>query len=97
MPTDTTISPYAGAVILVSSLYHASTAFYGYMRFHESGQTGFALGCIGSSVLAAFGLWCLMFGGDAPMISKRTGADKRTSGFPFKNAEASKSKKAKGL
>lgn len=42
--------------------------------------------------MAVFGLWCLMFGGDKGHISKRTGADKRTSGFPFRNAEASKRK-----
>jgi hypothetical protein len=31
-----------------------------------------------------------MFGSDKGRISRRTGADKRTSGFPFKNAEADK-------
>jgi len=46
----------------------------------------------GSSALAAFGLWCLMFAGDKGQRSKRTGADKRTSGFPFRNAEADKRK-----
>jgi hypothetical protein len=62
------------------------------MRFNESGQTGFILGCIGSSLFAAFGLWCLLFAGIPARISKRTGADKRTSGFIFKNAEADKRK-----
>lgn len=46
----------------------------------------------GSSALAAFGLWCVMFAGDEGRRSKRTGVDKRTSGFPFRNAEADKRK-----
>jgi hypothetical protein len=57
---------------------------------------GFMLGFLGSAGLASFGLWCLMFGGEKARISKRTGADKRTSGWPFGNAEAEK-KKRKGL
>lgn len=40
--------------------------------------------------MAAFGLWNVMFGSDKGHISKRSGADKRTSGFPFKNNEADK-------
>ncbi len=86
------MSPYASAVILISSLYHSASAFYGYMKFYEAGQTGFVLGCMGSSVFAAFGLWCLLFASGPSRISKRTGADKRTSGFPFKNAGAEKRK-----
>lgn len=84
------VSPYANAVVLVSSLYHAATAIYSYVRFHETEQTAFLLGCLGSSVFAVFGLCCLMFGSEPPRISKRTGADKRTSGFPFRNMEADK-------
>jgi len=95
VPADT-VSPYASAVILISTLYHSGAAFYSYMRFNGTGQTGFVLGCIGSSLLATFGVWCLMFGSTPSRISKRTGADKRTSGFPFNNAEAAK-KKSKGL
>lgn len=54
------------------------------------------MGFIGSVTMGAFGLWCVLFGGDKARISKRTGADKRTSGFPFGNSEAEKRKK-KGL
>jgi hypothetical protein len=85
-----TVSPYANAAILISLLYHATLAFYSYTRFFHTGQTAYVLGCVGSSVMSAFGLWCLMFAGEKARISKRTGADKRTSGFPFKNAEADK-------
>jgi hypothetical protein len=94
-PADTP-SPYASAVILVSALYHGSAAFYSYMRFGDAGQTGFLLGCGGSSALAVMGLWCLMFAGSGH-ISRRTGADKRTSGFIFKNTEADRRKKGKEL
>lgn len=90
-PADS-VSPYANAVILLSSLYHASQAFYSYARFGASDAGGYFVGALGSTLLAAFGLWCLMFGGDKGHISKRTGADKRTSGFPFRNTEASKRK-----
>lgn len=38
------------------------------------------------------GLWCLLFGDDKGHISKRTGADKRTSGWPFGNSVAAKRK-----
>ncbi|KAI1350117.1 hypothetical protein F5Y01DRAFT_316067 [Xylaria sp. FL0043] len=87
-----TPSPYAGPVVLLTTLYHGSTAFYGWARYTATGRTGYALGFTGSAVLAAFGLWCLLFGGEKARISRRTGADKRTSGFPFRNAEADRRK-----
>lgn len=93
-PADA-VSPYANAVVLLSTLYHASQAFYSYAKFSGSDAGGYFFGALGSVLLAAFGLWCLMFGGDKGRISKRTGADKRTSGFPFSNVEASK-RKGKG-
>jgi hypothetical protein len=37
-----------------------------------------------------------MFGGDPGHISKRTGADKRTSGWPFGNTVAAQKWKGKG-
>jgi hypothetical protein len=71
-------------------LHQATSAFYSYTRFYQTGQTAYILGCVGSGLLSAFGLWCLMFASDKGKVSKRTGADKRTSGFPFRNAEADK-------
>ncbi|PSR97522.1 hypothetical protein BD289DRAFT_425698 [Coniella lustricola] len=85
-------SPYANAVVLISTLYHAAQAFYSYARFSGSDAGGYFIGALGSALLAAFGLWCLLFGGDRGHISRRTGADKRTSGFPFRNSEADKRK-----
>ncbi|KAI4596191.1 hypothetical protein KJ359_005698 [Pestalotiopsis sp. 9143b] len=93
------ISPYAAATLLVTTLHHGSAAFYCWSKHTETGQTGFLLGFVGSAALAAFGTWCLLFGGEKARISRRTGADKRTSGWPFPNAEADKRKvkKSKGL
>lgn len=39
----------------------------------------------------------LLFGASDGHISRKTGADKRTSGFPFKNKEADRRKGGKGL
>ena len=73
--------------------YHAASAFYGYHMYNGSdSQVGYLLGSLGSVALATFGLWILMFANDQGHISKRTGADKRTSGWPFKNAEADRKK-----
>ncbi|KAI8212686.1 hypothetical protein K4K54_008754 [Colletotrichum sp. SAR 10_86] len=81
--------------MVLTSLHHASAAFYCYSRYLRSDQTAFVLGCLGSTVFAVFGLYCLMFAGDKSRRSKK-GYDKDTSSFPFKNAESYKSKK-KGL
>uniref|UniRef100_L7JDI5 Uncharacterized protein n=1 Tax=Pyricularia oryzae (strain P131) TaxID=1143193 RepID=L7JDI5_PYRO1 len=92
---DDSISPYADAAVLLTALYHAANAFHSWARWGATGgSAAYGLGFVGSGVLAAFGLWCLMFAGDKGRISKRTGADKRTSGFPFRNVEADKRKKA---
>ncbi|KAK8131263.1 hypothetical protein PG984_007701 [Apiospora sp. TS-2023a] len=95
-PTDT-ISPYANAVILLTTLHHGAQAFYCWARYNETSQNGFVLGFTGSAVLAAFGLWCVLFGGDKSRVSRRTGADKRTSGFPFGNPEKKKQQRDKVL
>lgn len=52
----------------------------------------FGLGTFGSVFLAAVALWCILFASSNGKISRKTGADKRTSGFPFKNSEADKRK-----
>lgn len=86
-------TPYANAVVLMSMFYHALTAFYAYIRFNSTnGQVGYLLGSLGSGALATFALWILLFADDKGHISRRTGADKRTSGWPFKNSEADKRK-----
>ncbi|KAI1430107.1 hypothetical protein F5Y12DRAFT_722021 [Xylaria sp. FL1777] len=85
-------SPYAAPVLFLTTLYHGGSAFYGWARYTATGQAGFALGFAGNAALAAFGTWCLLFGGEKARISRRTGADKRTSGFPFRNAAADRRK-----
>ena len=54
-----------------------------------------ALGAAISGGLAVIGMWCLMFATDKGHISRRTGADKRTSGWPFKNEIAEQKKAGK--
>ena len=72
-------------------LYHAANAFYTYIRYNSSnGQIGYLLGSLGSTAMAVFALWILLFANTKGHISKRTKADKRTSGFPFQNSEAEK-------
>ncbi|KAI8951003.1 hypothetical protein F4801DRAFT_312696 [Xylaria longipes] len=84
-------SPYASPVILLTTLFHGVSAFHGWARYTATDGSGYFLGFLGSAVLTAFGTWSLLFGGGGH-ISRRTGADKRTSGFPFKNAEADRRK-----
>ncbi|KAK2065068.1 hypothetical protein LY76DRAFT_586596 [Colletotrichum caudatum] len=91
-----TVSPYANAALFISSIHHASSAFYCYSRYLRTDQTGFVLGCLGSTLFAVFGLWCLMFAGDKSRRSKKHGYDKDTSSFPFKNTESYRTKK-KGM
>ncbi|KAI0109682.1 hypothetical protein GGR51DRAFT_512448 [Nemania sp. FL0031] len=90
--TQDTPSPYAAPVLLLTTLHHFASAFHGWARYTATDQAGYFLGFLGSAGLAAFGTWCLLFGGEKARISRRTGADKRTSGFPFRNAEADRRK-----
>ncbi|KAL1957819.1 hypothetical protein VTO42DRAFT_5537 [Malbranchea cinnamomea] len=93
--TDPT-APFATPSIMTTSLFHAAAAFYTYSWFVEGGgQMAFGVAMIGYGLLAFAGLWCLMFARSGGRISKKTGADKRVSGFPFRNVEADK-KKGKG-
>ncbi|KAB8250859.1 hypothetical protein F9C07_2226439 [Aspergillus flavus] len=82
--------PYAIPTLIVTALFQGFSAFYAYTRYLSSGHTAFAIGMIGYSVVAAIGLWCALFASSNGKISRKTGADKRTTGFPFKNTEAAK-------
>lgn len=86
-------APYAVPTLTISFAYHSAMAFYCYASWTKSGQSAFALGAMGSGGLAAMGLWCLLFASSNGRISRKTGADKRTSGFPFGNKESASSKK----
>ncbi|KAF7951101.1 uncharacterized protein EAE97_002652 [Botrytis byssoidea] len=86
-------APYAVPVLTISILYHGLIAFHCYARYTTMGTFAFALGSLGSTTLFAIGGWCLLFGTSHGRISKKTGADKRTSGFPFGNQESASARK----
>lgn len=90
-------APYAVPIIRITMLFHALSMIYCYMRWVHYRQTGYVLGAVGYGAMASFGLWCLIFGTSAGRISKRTGADKRMTGFPFKNTMAYDKKKDKKM
>jgi hypothetical protein len=81
-------APYAVPVLRLSMIYQGLAAIYCYTSYVWLGQSGFMLGVVGFGALAAMGLWCVLFATSRGHISRRTGADKRTSGFPFKNEKA---------
>merc|ERR1712230_18956 len=74
-------APYAVPVLTISMVYHSAMAFYCYARY------------TGSGALASVGLWCMLFASTSGRISRKTGADKRTSGFPFASKESASAKK----
>ncbi|CAL5874623.1 uncharacterized protein PFLUO_LOCUS8920 [Penicillium psychrofluorescens] len=90
-------APYALPTLMVTSAFHAVAAFYAYTWYATGGQGTFAVGVAGHALLASVGLWCVLFASGDGKISRRTGADKRTTGFPFANSEAAKKKAGKGL
>lgn len=81
-------APYAVPVLRITVIFHALAAIYCYTNYVWLRQTGFVLGVVGYGTLAAMGMWCVMFATSGGKISRRTGADKRTSGFPFRNEKA---------
>ncbi|KAF2120487.1 hypothetical protein BDV96DRAFT_267593 [Lophiotrema nucula] len=89
-------APYALPTLTITAFFHAALAFYQYTMWTEVGVFSYALGIIGSGILAIVALWCILFASSDGRISRKTGADKRTSGFPFKNVEADKRKGRKG-
>ncbi|KAF4975915.1 hypothetical protein FZEAL_7388 [Fusarium zealandicum] len=91
--SEDTPSPYASAAVLVSTLHNGLSAFHCYGRFAWTRETGYLLGCVGSGVFAAFGIYCVMFAGDKAMTSRYHKFDQSTSGFPFKNSQSYRSKK----
>ncbi|CAG8978754.1 hypothetical protein HYALB_00012739 [Hymenoscyphus albidus] len=86
-------APYAVPVLLISLLYHSTVAFYCYARYTTGGTFCFALGSVVSAALGSVALWCVMFASSGGRISRKTGADKRTSGWPFKNSESARERK----
>ncbi|KAK5132931.1 hypothetical protein LTR08_008379 [Meristemomyces frigidus] len=85
--------PHAYPTLIITTTYHAITAFYVYTQLTYRGSFAFTAGLTFSTVLFCMGLWVTMFGSEKGRISKTTGADKRTSNFPFANTEAASTKK----
>ncbi|KAF9740749.1 hypothetical protein PMIN01_00288 [Paraphaeosphaeria minitans] len=81
-------APYALPTLTITAFFHAALAFYGYTMWTETGVFSFGLGTLGSSFFCAVAMWCILFASSDGRISRKTGADKRTSGFPFKNNQA---------
>lgn len=73
--------------------FQAVTAFYLYTQLMGGWSFAFTAGLAGNAALFCFGTWTLLFGSEVGRVSKTTGADKRTSGFPFGNSEAAREKK----
>ncbi|RDL42277.1 Uncharacterized protein BP5553_02256 [Venustampulla echinocandica] len=86
-------APYAVPTLTISLIYHSAATLYCYMKYTTVGEMPYMLGAVGSGALASVGLWCLLFASSSGRISRKTGADKRTSGFPFSNKEAASEKK----
>jgi hypothetical protein len=88
-------APYAVPTLVVTTLFHAASAFYAYTWYTTTDLVGFAVGMVGYFIIAAVGLWCVLFGSGRGKISSRSGADRRTTGFPFSNREAERKHAAK--
>jgi|SRR5271156_5504959 len=86
--SDDDRTPYAVPIISVTAAFHSVNLVYTYVSWVNTGQVGYVMGATGYGFMAAMGLWCLIFGTEPGRLSKRTGADKRTTGFPFKNSAA---------
>ena len=81
-------APYAVPIVRITTGFNAVCLIYCYVRYVNVGNVAFLLGAVGYGLMAAMGLWCVLFATSGGRISKRTGADKRTTGFPFKNTAA---------
>jgi hypothetical protein len=81
-------APYARPILLVTTFFHGLSFIYCYTSYVNHQQTGFVLGALGYGIMTSVGLWTVIFGDTTARLSKRTGADKRTSGWPFKNTQA---------
>ncbi|PYH99079.1 hypothetical protein BO71DRAFT_437635 [Aspergillus ellipticus CBS 707.79] len=90
-------APYAVPTMMVTTMFHALSASYAYAWWAYKGQAAFAIGMVVSGFIASVGLWCALFASSNGKISRRTGADKRTAGFPFANKEAAKKHGGKRL
>jgi len=81
----TAASPYSSTTTIATMLYHLATGALMYISGTSAQLSGvLTAGALTHMALGGAGLLVLVFANDGK-ISKRTGADKRTSGFMFKN------------
>lgn len=73
-----------------------AVGFYCWTMWTAGHAMTYTIGVGAHGLLAAIGLWVFMFGASSGRISRKTGADKRMSGWPFKNAEADKKRVVPG-
>ncbi|KAL7269550.1 hypothetical protein RUND412_007786 [Rhizina undulata] len=90
-------APYAVPSLTITLAYHVATATYCYAQWNLGYSDYYGIAVTVHGFLAAMGGWVLLFGASNGNISRKTGADGGTSGFPFKDVEADKKKLRKVL
>jgi hypothetical protein len=95
MDLEDPTAPYAVPTLSLTLAYHGMVAFYCYTQYTLGFSLAFGISSAVSCLLFAVGLWCLLFAASNGKISRKTGADQRTSGFPFKNKQADKGRQDK--
>jgi hypothetical protein len=86
------IGPYAYPTVVATTIYTALQAFYLYAQTTSADNASFAFiaGLVANAGLFSWSVWLVLFGGEQGRFSKRTGADKRTGNWPFKNKESAR-------
>jgi len=79
-------------VTLLTTLYHFATGFLQYGAYMTSGSTLIGMGMLGSGIMAAAGTFAVLFQGETVRVSRKTGRDKRVSGWPFGDTRGSVTK-----
>ncbi|RDX56750.1 hypothetical protein OH76DRAFT_1477322 [Lentinus brumalis] len=81
-PGHPLLEPLSAACLLISFISYNTTSV---------GSLGLLL-CLGTGAIGGWGFWAILFAGSSH-ISRKTGADKRTSRFLFGNRAAASSQK----
>ena len=85
-------SPYSPPTTLITTAFHVAGLVYCYVTYQNVNSVCFVFGAVGSGLLAAWGLWCLVFGG---ADVGGAGGKQRVSGWPFRNREEREAKREK--